>query len=124
MQNLCDRSPDPVFVVVLREFLVARDIEMIIRGMAAEARVILARTLDEAIAAMPQGRIKAAFVQVDPQDFAQSALGQRVATDGGRTVLVGIESGVGLPKGWAELPFPFAESDVSALLAADGCNAA
>lgn len=123
MQNLCDRSPDPLFVVVLREFLVARDIEMIIRGKAAEARIILARTLDEATAAMPHGKIKAAFVQVDPQDFVRSSLGQRVATDGGRTVLVGIEPGSGVPKGWAELPFPFAESDVSALLSADGCSA-
>ncbi|TAG13245.1 MAG: hypothetical protein EAZ40_14970 [Rhodobacterales bacterium] len=123
MQNLSNRSSDPLFVVVLREFLVARDIEMIIRGMAAEARIILARTLDEAIAAMPQGRIRAAFVQIDPQDFARSSLGQRVETDGGRPVLVGVEPGDRVPKGWAELPFPFAESDVAALLALDGCCA-
>jgi hypothetical protein len=118
MQDQCDGTPEPVFVVVLREFLVARDIEMIIRNIVAEARVILARTLDEAVAAMPQGRIKAAFVQVEAGDFAQSELGRRVATDGGRTVLVGVDPGAGVPAGWTALAFPFAESDVSALLAA------
>lgn len=122
MQKVCDGAPEPVFVVVLREFLVARDIEMIIRDIVVEARVILARTLDEALAAMPQGRIKAAFVQVEAQDFAQSELCRRVATDGGRTVLVGTNEATGLPAGWVELPFPFAQSDVSAVLAAgDGC---
>ncbi len=119
MRNTCEGTPDPVFVVVLREWLIARDIEMIIRGIATEARIILARTLDEAVAAMPQGRIKAAFVQADAHDFARSDLGRRVATDGGRTVLVGVDPVKGLPEGWAELPYPFAERDVSALLVAD-----
>ena len=120
MRKTCDGTLEPVFVVVLREWLVARDIEMIIRGIATEARVILARTLDEALAAIPPGRIKAAFVQADAHDFARSDLGLRVAKDGGRTVLVGVDPVKGLPEGWAELPFPFAEQDVSALLVA-GC---
>jgi hypothetical protein len=119
MLDTCSAPTEPVFVVVLRELLVARDIEMIIRSIAAEARVILARTLDEALAATPPGPIKAAFVQAEAEDFAQSSLGRRVATDGGRTVLVGGEPRKTLPAGWAELPFPFAERDVSALLIAE-----
>jgi hypothetical protein len=123
MQNPCNRSPDPVFVVVVREILVARDIEMIIREVVAGASVILAPGLEMAAEALPPGRIEAAFVQTDPQDLSRSALAQRIATDGGRMVLVGIEPDIRLPEGWARLPFPFSESDVAALLAKTGCGA-
>ena len=116
MQPVENCSPPKVFVLVLREFLVARDIEMIIRNLWAEALVILARTLDEAVAAMPTGRIMAAFVQMDAQAFAASDFSQRVASDGGQTVLVGLEPEDALPQGWENLPFPFAERDVSDLL--------
>ncbi len=124
MRTICEGTPEPVFVIVVREWLVAQDIEMIIRGIASEALVVLARSLDEAVAAMPLGRIKAAFVQADVEVFVESDLGRRVANDGGRTVLVGVDAVNGLPDGWAELPFPFAESDVSALLIAEFCEGA
>jgi hypothetical protein len=124
MQNPQKCSPNPVFVVVVQEILVARDIEMIIRGVVPGALVLLAPGLEMAAESLPPGRIDAAFVQTDPQDLARSALGQRVAADGGRLVLVGIEPDIRAPEGWARLPFPFSESDVSALLAKTGCNAA
>lgn len=121
MQTLNANSPQAVVVVILREFLVARDIEMIIRNCWAEARVILARTLDEAAAAVPTGRIKAAFVQMDAEDFAASDLSRRVASDGGQTVLVGLEAAELLPQGWAALPFPFADRHVTDLLTGVCC---
>jgi hypothetical protein len=117
MQTCDDNDPQALFVVILREFLVARDIEMIIRSFCSEARVILARTLDDAMAALPSGRIRAAFIQMDPKIFSETEFSQRVASDGGRTVLVGLDVDEAVPTGWATLRFPFAEHDVSALLA-------
>jgi hypothetical protein len=119
MQTLDDNDPQAVFVVILREFLVARDIEMIIRDFCSDARVVLARTLDDAMAALPSGKIRAAFIQMDAKAFSDSEFSQRVASDGGRTVLVGLDVDEAVPKGWATLRFPFVEQDVSALLAKD-----
>ena len=121
MQTVKECSPPAVVVVVLRDFLVARDIEMIIRDLWTEALVILARTLEDAAAAIPTGRIMAAFVQMDAKAFAASDFSQRVTLDGGRTVLVGLEPEDALPQGWAALPFPFAQGDVSALLGHQSC---
>ena len=56
----------------------------------------------------------AAFVQMDPDEAAESALGERVAADGGRMVLLAMDPVGALPKGWSEMPFPFAEADVIA----------
>ena len=92
MQNVEVDKPPAIFLVVMREVLIARDIEMIIRDLRIEAQVVLACTLDEATAAVPAGRIEAAFVQMDVGDFVSTELSRRVATDGGRTVLVGLEA--------------------------------
>jgi hypothetical protein len=118
MQNVEIDTPPAVFVVVMREALIARDIEMIIRDLRTEARVVLARTPDEATAAVPAGRIAAAFVQMDVGDFVSTELSRRVASDGGRTVLVGLEATTALPVGWSALPFPFSGDDVTSLLTA------
>ncbi len=116
MQNVEVDKPPAIFLVVMREVLIARDIEMIIRDLRIEAQVVLTRTLDEATAAVPAGRIEAAFVQMDVGDFVSTELSRRVATDGGRTVLVGLEATTVLPDGWSALPFPFSGDDVTSLL--------
>jgi hypothetical protein len=111
-----DESGSPaVFVLVLREYLVARDIEMIIRGLWADALVMIAGTLDEAMANLPDGKIVAAFVQEEAAAVADSDLDRKVSEDGGQTVLVGLEPGEMLPRGWAKLSFPFVEKDVQDL---------
>ena len=116
MQNVEVEKPLGVFVVVVREVLIARDIEMSIRDLWAEAQIVPARTAQDALAAVPAGPIKAAFVEMDVTEFGSTELGRRVAADGGRTVLVGHEATTALPEGWTALPFPFSGEDVTALL--------
>lgn len=120
MQTVETETPAAIIVVVLREVLVAQDIEAILRDAMPQARVILATTLDEAIAAlfeMPSAaRVAAAFVQLDPAEVAKSDLGKRVAADGGRMVLLAPETPETLPLGWSGMAFPFAETDVVAQL--------
>jgi hypothetical protein len=120
MQTVDTVKPPAIFVVVLREVLVAQDIEAILREAVPEAQVILAPTLEEAVAALRDAaeaaRVAAAFVQLDPALVSVSELGRRVAADGGRLVLLAPESPDMLPAGWAGLPFPFAEADVTAQL--------
>ena len=105
-----------IIVVVLQEVLVARDIEMIVRDLRPTARVLLAKTLPEAVNGLPKGRIEVAFVQVDAATIAASPFGRRVAADGGRVVVVCEERNRRLPQGWKALPFPFASADVASLL--------
>jgi hypothetical protein len=119
MQTVETVKPRTVFVVVMREVLVAQDIEAILMDAAPEASVILAPTLEEAEAGLlkrKEVRVAAAFVELDPVVVSGSTLGQRVAADGGRLVLLASESTDTLPQGWTGLPFPFAEADVTAQL--------
>ena len=110
-------EPQAIFVVAMREILVARDIEFVIRDIWPDACIVVTRTLEEAFDASPAGRIRAAFVQTDAANFVASTLGRRVAADGGRVVLAGKEKAHGLPEGWKALPFPFFDNDVESLLA-------
>ncbi len=106
----------PIFIVILDEVLVAQDIELIIGDVRPDAKVVRARTLEDGIAIVPAGRVEAAFVQRDAARFLASAIGRRVAGDGGQLVLVGHEPALAA-KGVAVLPFPFARENVTALLA-------
>lgn len=107
--------PPCVFIVILDEVLVAKDIAMIIDDLRPGSRVVIARTLAEAADTAPDGRIEAAFVQRDVQHFADSAIGRRVARDGARVVLVGHEPSAAVD-GVSVLPFPFAAETVASLL--------
>ena len=116
MQTSDTKAPPAIIVVILQQVLVARDIEMIVRDLRPEARVLLARTLPEAVDALPEGRIEIAFVQLDPAVVAASPLGRRAAADGGRVVVLCEEQGTRLPDGWTALAVPFASDDVASLL--------
>lgn len=115
MQNAGKRQALPVFVVIVDEVLVAQDIEMIMRDIAPNAAVVVARSLSEAVERAPAYPITAAFVQGDLAGFRGSAMGARMSDDGGAIVLVGHELG-GAPDGVAVLPFPFTRGDVAALI--------
>lgn len=117
MQNVEIREPLPIFVVVVPQVLIGRDIEMMIRDLRPDARVILAFSLPEAAAALPVGRIDTLFVQMNADIVAASDLGKRVEADGGKTVLVGVDADVAVPHGWSALPFPFANDHLTSLLA-------
>jgi hypothetical protein len=119
MRNVEIREPRGLFVVVLREVLVGRDIEMIIRDACPDAQVLVAPNLRGAEEALPEGRIRAVFVQSDADAILASPVGKRVAKDRGLVVLVGQEELPALPVGWTVLPFPFAGHDVAKLLGCD-----
>jgi hypothetical protein len=108
--------PPPLYIVVMEEVLVARDIEMMIRDLRPDATVIVAQSLGAVEAELPDTNITAAFLQADPPRILVSAVGQRLLRDGGQTILVGHEPGEAA-EGALVLPFPFARGDVVALLA-------
>jgi hypothetical protein len=110
------REPRALFVVVLREVLVGRDIEMIIRDSCPDAQVLVTPNLHDAEVSLPAGRIRAVFVQSNAAAILASPVGKRVANDRGMVVLVGQEMTPALPDGWTALPFPFAGDDVARLL--------
>lgn len=107
-----------IVVIMMREALIARDIELIVQDMRPNAAIIVARSLAEVTARLYRGDlIDIAFVDelrsaIGPSDFAQ-----RVAMDRGTVVLVGHEPGATPQRpNWALLPFPFAREDVEKLL--------
>lgn len=116
MQN-CEKPE--IFVLVVREVLVAQDIAMMMRNLRPDAHIVIARSLVEAAETLPEGRVLAAFVQETVSAYTLSALAIRVATDGGRTVLVDAENALTAQTGnYAILAFPFMEEHVVALLSA------
>ncbi|MES2913530.1 MAG: hypothetical protein V4753_00310 [Pseudomonadota bacterium] len=118
MQAKRIKDPTAIIVIILKEVLVARDIEMTVRESRPEASVFVARTLHEAVDALPLGRIEVAFVQSDPRTIATSPLGRRIAAEGGRVVVLSEDIRGALPVGWAALPFPFSSKAVAELLSA------
>ena len=116
--QICDIKAHPAIVVVIQqEVLIGKDIETIVRDVWPEVRVVLAKTLHDAVENLPQGRIEVALVQVEPAAIAASTLGRRVAADGGRVVVLSEDKGAPLPSGWKALPYPFASADLAQLLA-------
>jgi len=109
-------EPTAIFVVVVKEVLVARDIQMIVQELRPDAHVLLAPTLREAADALPPGRIEVVFAQTDGAAVAKSGLSPRVVADKARVVLVGEEEAPGLPEGWSALPFPFFGESIASLL--------
>lgn len=107
----------PLIAIVLPEVLIARDIAMVARSVRPSAQIFLARTLSEAAALLPEGVIEVAFIQSDAATIAASCLGQRLATDGGKVVVLCEETDSNLPQGWKALPFPFVSDDVVSLMA-------
>jgi hypothetical protein len=105
-----------LFAVVLEEVLVAQDIAWMIGDRWPDARVVQRRSLEEAAAALPAGRLRAVFVQRDALSYANSALYERVVRDGARSVLVTTGSSTGLPPGWRMLMLPFAQDEVERIL--------
>ena len=107
-----------IVVIMLREALIARDIELIVQDLRPDAPVVVARTIVEVTAPLsPRDVIDIAFVDelkwaITPSDFAQ-----RVATDRGILVLVGHEPEV-VPQrpDLALLQFPFTREDVEKLV--------
>ena len=115
--DMQDIALKPHFIVSVDEMLVARDIEMSIADLRPDAQIIVARTLAEVAAQLPQeGRVEAAFVQCDAARFLASGAGQRLIADGGRLVLVGqgVETATA---GMQTLPQPFAHADIQGVLA-------
>ena len=113
-----DMLASPVFILLLNEVLVATDIAMIIEDLRPDARVVVARSNENAAEDVQGGRIEVAFVQCDAAQLSMSPLGQRLSRDGSRLIFVGREQS-DVPDGVRVLPFPFKRADVAALLGRD-----
>ena len=112
-----DTAPKPLFIVCVDEILVAHDIDMSIADLHPDAHIIVARTLAEVAAQLPQeGRVEAAFVQCDATRFLASGAGQRLVADGGHLVLVGQDADTENP-GVQILPQPFDHANIQGVLA-------
>jgi hypothetical protein len=79
MQPPQSNSSEAIFVIVLREMVIARDIEMIIGDIRPEVTVVVVRSLDEAEAHADAGRIEGIFVQAEPEAYVGSYLARRIA---------------------------------------------
>jgi len=107
-----------IVVIMLREALIARDIELIVQDLRPNAPAVVARNVEEVTARLFRGDvIDIAFVDellsaIGPSDFAQ-----RIATDRGTVVLVGHEPGA-VPQrpNLTLLQFPFTREDVEKLV--------
>ncbi len=107
----------PIFVLVIREVLVAQDIAMVIRDLQPDAEIVMARTLDDAARGIPEGRVVSAFVQMRPAAFQQSLLAQRAMADGAKIMLVDQDDAALAALPCAKvLRFPFTRDDVANLL--------
>jgi hypothetical protein len=118
MTHLPRTADTGTYLVVLREIIVGQDIAMTIQDHNPDARVIIAATLAEAVAAVEGvDAVAVAFVHAPSAEVARSPLAEAVAARGGRIVLMGHEIGRD-PKATVlpVLAFPFVSSDILALL--------
>jgi len=98
-----------VYLIVLRQSLIAQDLSLTINDHDASAQVIITQSPQEALAALKDVlRLEAAFVSIDPGSFAKSLLDHAIAARGGRAVLMGHEAeGLGPTQDWDVLCQPF-----------------
>jgi hypothetical protein len=110
-------QPDaPVYLVLIREVLIAQDIAETIAEHVAGAQVIVAGTAAQAITALtPIAAVVIAFVSERPATFAQSELNRAIASRGGRVVLLGVDAELAGPSSaWDVLYQPFTSAAVVA----------
>lgn len=117
MQAEADRISPPqpfVYLVLLRQALVAEDISMTIADFEPGARVVRA-IHPEAVA--PGQHFDVAFIGISPTNDENSVMAQTLAAQGTQVVLIGDDPlPVTVPaKGWS-LPLPFTTDTVVALL--------
>lgn len=107
------------FVVVLEDFVVARDLAQIAAEYSPGCDVVIATTPAEAIAALATvGRVSAAFVAADPATFDGSALQAALASRNGRVLLIGEAAEMaGRGADWVALVRPFTAATVKNALA-------
>lgn len=117
------KSPEPAYLIVQRQMLVAMDLVAAIEEFDPTASVITAASCAEALPAIHRlPRIAVAFVDRGPRAFADSALAREVAERGGRVVLMGSEAedaadSAGEPLGYPVLERPFSGDHVAGHLA-------
>lgn len=103
------RQAAPVYLIVLREVVIAQDLSLTITDHDPEAVVLLATTSAEAEQMLAGVEaLVLAFVVADPAVFASSGLARAIAARGGRAVLLGNEAEAHGPgEGWQVLDQPF-----------------
>lgn len=102
---------EKVFVIVVREALVGRDLADTIAETHPRARMVLADTLAAALVAVqPLEAVDLAFIAAEPAVFEASALAEALAARGAEVVLMGVTNPQGVR--WRILAFPFSTADV------------
>lgn len=105
-----------IFVLVLDEALVALDIAYMITDFLPKAVIIQGRSLEQAAAKIPAGRLSGLFVQRDACSLADAPIVARAVADGAELVLVSSDTPKCLPDGWRNLAMPFAHEDVMQII--------
>lgn len=115
------RDPD-VYLVMMREVLIAQDLSLTITEFDPSARVITAADMDQALSLIaPTTSLAIAFAEVQPAPFAAHALARAIAERRGRVVLLGEQAeAVGPTQDWDVLRKPFVTDHVLSLLLARG----
>ena len=81
------------YIILVSETLVAQDIAQTIADFDPGAEVILARTAEEAEAALCEiDTVAVAFIGGNPRGFVGSPVAKAIAERGGRAVLLGVEA--------------------------------
>ena len=108
----------PVYLVVMKETVVAQDIAGAIADARPGARIVIVASPAEARSALAGvDRLAAAFVSAAPQTFLGSSLAKAIAQRGGQVVLMGDEAEEqGGGPGWSVLHRPFTTKAVLAQL--------
>lgn len=110
--------PSRVFLVLLPEVVVARDLAETLAELTPGARVVVARTVAEAGVALSRiPALTCAFVALGLEQLRASGLESSILALGGRIVLVGAEPGAEIAaSGHVALDLPFDASAVGLVL--------
>jgi hypothetical protein len=108
--SIASLSNGPCFLILERNLVVARDVMEALNDQDPQARIVVVRSLDEALRCTESlGSLTAAFLATPLEQVRDSGLGARVKALGGRVVLFdGRPSEVAAADpGWLTISRPF-----------------
>jgi hypothetical protein len=111
------QSQSKNFLIIGSEVLIAQDIEMTIRRLWPDAKVLFKTNLQDAESWLDSAEhLLYAFVGTHPEEIVESAIQRKVAARGGRTVMLGYDctmkeamGAFAFASALLFLPFPFTE---------------
>jgi hypothetical protein len=106
-----------LYVIMLKQALIAQDVAEAIAQHEPGAKVIIARDDRSAVDALDgRGPLKAVFVDTGPQDFADMAIAAVALAAGALVILTGEAAEQAASGGWLVLRKPFTDEQLLDLL--------